>query len=272
VYSLCLRPWISLSVDEQWAEMLRRLHPLRMQRYLISDMNPWMLPVKILAEQVKAHRCQAADDNLFSLMGKNCGETLEFSFDYYRALRDQVQEYLFQSLYDSPMARFFFGEKSKESEVADQAAGSDSREREKARLRRLAEKGGFVEACVRIMTAMGGANRIIDVREFQVAERIVQGNKTLRALPQAEFKRIVREQARILAVVPQKAIRSLRVMSLSLQERLELLRIAETIARADRGFMENRGAKILASLKQVLHREGRASSQRAGKVLPHRSA
>lgn len=264
VYSCCLRPWIRLAASEPLAETIRLLHPLRMQRYLISDLNPWVLPVKMLAEQVRADRRRAEEDNPFAVMEKICAETLENSFNYFRDLRDQSQVYLFQSLYDNPLTAFFFGEQKKEDKGAEQVAESDSREgkREKEKLRKAAGEGGYVEACIRVMTAVAGVDRIIDVREFQAAEQIVQGDERLRALAPAEFKKIVREQARILAMAPRKAIGALGEMAISPRERLELLRIAETIARADEGVVENKEANILASLKQVLQNPGMGLSSR----------
>lgn len=241
-YSVFLRPWVRLAVSEPLAETIRLLHPLRMQRYLISDLNLWLLPVKLLAEQVKADRRQAVEDNPFAVMEKICIETMELGFDYFRDMRDRSQEYLFKSIYDNPLADFLFREKQDESRAAAQVAASDRKgqEREKARLRKAAGQGGFVEACIRVMTVVAGSDRIMDVREFQVAERIVQGNKKLRALTPAEFKKIVREQARIYDMVPQKAIGAIGEMALSAQERLDVLRIAETIAGADEGLIENR--------------------------------
>lgn len=254
MYSMFLRPWVRLAMNEPLAETIRLLHPLRMQRYLISDLNPWLLPFKLLAEPVKADRRPAAEDNPFAVMEKICIETMEISLDYLRDMRDRSQEYLFKSFYDNPLAGSLFGGRQDESRAAGQDAANDGKgqEKEKARLRKVAVHGGFVEACIRVMTAVAGADRIMDVREFQVAERIIQGNRKLRALTPAEFRKIVREQARIYDMVPQKAINALRTMTLSAQERVEILRIAETIAGADEGMTEGREAKILALLKKVL--------------------
>jgi tellurite resistance protein len=267
-YSMFLRPWIRLAMNEPLAETIRLLHPLRMQRYLVSDLNPWLLPVKLMAEQVKTDRRPAAEDNPFAVMEKICIESMEIGLDYFRELRDRSQEYLFKSLYDNPLAGILFGEKQDESRAVEQLAASDGkgREKEKAGLRKAAGQGGFVEACIRVMTAVAGSDRIMDVREFQVAERIVQSNKKLRALTPAEFKKIVREQARIYDMAPRKAINGLREMTLSARERLEIIRIAETIAGADEGPIESREVKILALLKKVIQPEESVMADPAEKV------
>jgi pimeloyl-ACP methyl ester carboxylesterase len=255
LYSTWLRPWVRLAVDEQLAETIRQLHPLRMQRYFISDMNIFLMPVKMLAQQVKMNRLPAADNNPFVAMEKCCTNAVEISLNLFRDLRDQSHELLFKSLYDNP----FFAPMFRETEPAEAETvaqetekNGEEWEREKNRLRQLAERGGFTEACIRIMIAVAGRDKIIDVRKFHVAEQIFQENDKLKILTPGEFKAIVREQADILAAVPQMAIKSLRLMPLSQQDRFELIYIAERIARSDGEVIEKKDQKTIASLRQVL--------------------
>jgi tellurite resistance protein len=269
MYSLFLRPWIRLTTNEPQADMIGRLHPLRMQRYLISDMNPLLVPVKMLAEQVKINRYPAAENNPFAAMEEICSKTLEFNFNLFRDFRDRTHEYLFKSLYDNPFTTSIFGDNKPESEAAVQVAEKNDgdRETEKIRLRILAEKGGFIEACIRVMSAIAGRDRIIDVREFQVVEQIIQSNKKLKVLTPGEFKMIALEQSNILAVVPQQAIRALRHMPLSQQERSELIRIAEMVAKADGKAIGKDEKKILTSLRQVLQKKDKVPIKPAKNAL-----
>lgn len=271
-YSLCLRPWLRLAMNDPLADLLRRLHPLRMQRYLLSDMNLSLMPVKMLAEPVKAQRRQAAADNPFVLLEKLCSDSLELSLNFFRDLRDQSQENYFKALYDNPFTAVFLrGEEEERQAAAPASSPGESRETEKERLRRLAEKGAFVEAAIRVMTAVAGRDRMMDVRSFQVAEKIIQGHDKLRSLTLGEFKLIAREQANLLAVVPQSAIRALARMSLSEEERREVLRIAEQVASADEQTMGAKERKMLASLQQVLRKEDILRGRRAGRFIRRES-
>jgi pimeloyl-ACP methyl ester carboxylesterase len=254
IYSIFLRPFIRLTVGEVQADMICQLHSLRMQRYLISDMNISLIPVKMLAEQVKVNRQPAADDNLFVALENFCSKALVANFDYFRDVRDQTQEFLFRSLYENPITTFFLGKMKKEDEGEEDIAAKDTgvREKEKIRLRQLAEKGGFAEACLRVMTAIVGRDRVVDVREFQAGEQIFRDYAKLKILTPGEFKVIAREQANILSVVPQQAIRALQKMRLSKPERLELVRIAETIARADGKAIGKKEEKFISTLRHVL--------------------
>lgn len=254
-YSTWLRPWVRLAVDEQLAETIRQLHPLRMQRYLVSDMNIFLMPVKMASRQVKKNRLPAADNNPFVAIEECCAKTLEISLNLFRDLRDQSHELLFKSLYDNPFSASMFRETKAagaDTVTQDTEKNGKEREREKNRLRRLAEKGGFIEACIRIMIAVAGRDKIIEVRKFHIAEKILQENDKLKILTSGEFKTIVREQADILTAVPQMAIKSLRFMPLSQQDRLELIHIAERIAQSDGEAIGKKAQKTIESLRQVL--------------------
>ncbi len=103
---------------------------------------------------------------------------------------------------------YFLTAMKPEKELAEQVGEEDGtkREKEKAQLRLLAEKGGFVAACIRVMIAVAGRDRIMDVREFQEAEGIIQTHEKLKVLTPGEFKMIAREQANLLAILPQQAL------------------------------------------------------------------
>ena len=51
-YRMLVSPWIRAAMNEPASEYLRQLHPLRMQRYMVSDANPLCWPLKWMAEQV----------------------------------------------------------------------------------------------------------------------------------------------------------------------------------------------------------------------------
>jgi len=253
VYSICHRPWIRLAVTEPVAELIRQLHPLRMQRYLVSDRNPWILPIKWSADHVRENRRIVAEDNPLVVMEELWSDSVKIGLDCYRGLMGIMQESLFKATYGNPLTAMIFGETGgeKDGERQREKLGHRELEREKTRLRKDAEKGGFVEAGVRVMTAVIGIDHIQDIREFRVAEKIIQGNARLNALSPKAFKRIAGEQARILLLVPQKALTGLGRMELSAADRQELMHIAEEMAGADE-VMEKSEKKILDSLKQIL--------------------
>src|SRR4030081_2973955 len=59
-YQKYLQPWIKGMAKPQVAEMMRNLHPLRLQYEAFSGQNPFMAMVKSLAEQVSEDRKQVS--------------------------------------------------------------------------------------------------------------------------------------------------------------------------------------------------------------------
>ena len=65
LYRTFLQPWVRAATTPRSADLLRRLHPARLQFELFSDRNPLLAPVAAMAEQVRANRRPAAADNPF---------------------------------------------------------------------------------------------------------------------------------------------------------------------------------------------------------------
>src|SRR5256884_2642570 len=64
-YQKFLQPWIKGMVRPQVAELMRNLHPLRLQYELFSSRNPLMPAVESLAEKVSEERKPVSKDNPF---------------------------------------------------------------------------------------------------------------------------------------------------------------------------------------------------------------
>jgi pimeloyl-ACP methyl ester carboxylesterase len=253
VYRTFISPWIRAAVNEQGSEVIRQLHPLRMQRYMISDNNPFCWPLKSMAKQVAAERKIVKEDNPFVQMEEIFSESLKSSLDFYRDMRDISQEMIFKSLYSSPWMNSLFGEKE---QPADKEVRSDQEQvqeanREKARLRKEAEKGGFVEGSLRVMLAIAGEGKSLDLREFKVAEDIIQGSRRLSKITPAQLERLVEEQTKILNCVPRKALTSLTQLLETAEDRKKVYAIAERMAGADTNCAANE-KNLLEVVRQIL--------------------
>ena len=47
LYDTFVSPWVRLWANDATAEALRMMHPLRLERFAISDMNPMMGPLQV---------------------------------------------------------------------------------------------------------------------------------------------------------------------------------------------------------------------------------
>ena len=235
LYRSYASPLIRGFVSEPFAEFLRQMHPLRVQRYTISDENPFLQPIKWMAETIRPERNTEPGSNFFGELENLFAESVKAGFDYFRDVRDYTQEQLFKSLYDTPVIQTIYGhieqslyeQRSDEIETKKVVVHSDSITLEES------ENDGFAEACVRVMVAVTGADGIIDLRELQMAEHIIHEQSRLRMIPPETYRKMVQKQVRILNKMPLKALTSLKNMLASDQERQIVYDIAEKIVRAD---------------------------------------
>ena len=78
------------AVERGRGAIARDLNPARMERWVFSDLNPWMWWVKAAAEAVRANRQPVAPDNPFVQAEKKVSEQIEEALDRYRDARDDL--------------------------------------------------------------------------------------------------------------------------------------------------------------------------------------
>ncbi|MFZ0614284.1 MAG: DUF3141 domain-containing protein [Desulfobacterales bacterium] len=249
MYRIFLSPWVKAAISEATAEMTRQLHPLRVERYMLSDLNPFMQPVKHLAELVKPCRRPVTAGNPFLALETVFSEGVQAGLNYYRDMRDLTQEFCFKSLYGSSWTRWVFGppEQAGRERAAAPKIDKKTRLRRNAWVRMAAVEGGFAEAMVRIFIAVAGADRVLDKRQFTVAEKIIQADSRLSKLAADHYKVMVKEQARVLELNEKLAIEGLARLLPTKKDRVEALSIARQIAGAD----EKSGKREQAMLDRI---------------------
>ncbi len=247
LYRNLVSPWVRAAVPHPVARLIRMLHPLRVQRYMVSDRNPACWPVKWAAGPVQSHRRPAAADNTFVALEHFFSESVKAGLNYFRDTRDLYQEWLFKSLYGNPWTQIGFGGGG--SPAQGDFSATDRKDAQK--LLQAAGEGGFVEACVRIMVAVAGANRALDIREFKVAEHIVQADRRLRAVKPEAYKAILKKQAGIVDADPDTAISTLGMLLKSTRDREQAYAIACQIAHAD-GMAGKREKARLSAIGKAL--------------------
>jgi pimeloyl-ACP methyl ester carboxylesterase/tellurite resistance protein len=248
-YRIWVRPWVRLLANPWLAEASRQMHPLRMQRYFWSDLNPWSWPVALGADQVRAQRKPVKTANSFAALETFMSQMTVAALDAYRDTRDLAQEWLFKTLYDHAWMKPWWSEAP---DPAQSSADWATRRRERAHARRLADQGGFAEAVVRITIAVTGVDRILDKRELTRARTIYQRHPRYQQLELAELRQMVNTQAHILAVDHQRALDGLAVMLPGRRERKEAFKIAEEIAVADKGVSADE-RQVLAAIRSRLN-------------------
>ena len=91
-----MQPFVQATSNEFSAKLSRQFHPLRWQRWAMSDLNPWMSWVGSAAEMVRAQRRPVDKDNMALKLEKAGSTVISASLDYYRAVkgvRDTTEMY-----------------------------------------------------------------------------------------------------------------------------------------------------------------------------------
>ena len=255
-YEAFIGPWVRMMVTEPLAQTLRELQPLRLQYRLLSDENPFMWPLQMLAPMVAKHRRPVADDNPFLTAEKHFSDNVVTVLDHYRDLRDRMQEMLFKAIY-GPKALGAFMYNEEDLEIAkfapivrskrEQAELDSAIERVKGRM----EEGGFAEGWARIVaTLMLGAGGINEL-ELETGRKVREQHPKLRQLSINERKRLLKEQSYMVQLDPDRAIESLANLLPTLEERREAWNMAKDIALGD-GVIDAKQQVVLDRLSQAL--------------------
>jgi hypothetical protein len=222
-------------------------------------MNPFMQPVKYLAETVKPYRQPLSAENPFLAMETIFSEVVQTGLNYYRDMRDLTQEFWFKSLYGAHWMNWLYSplEQGDREKSALKKIDIKTRRRRKAWVQMAAVEGGFVEAMVRIFIVVTGANRMLDKRQFAAAEKIIKAHSRLRRPSADHYKVMIKEQARVLELNEKLALEGLAVLLPTPEDRIEAFTIAKQIANADEKLdkheqtMLNRIGKILELEEQL---------------------
>ena len=253
MYRIFLSPWVRATISEATAEIIRQMHPLRIERYTFSDLNPYMQPVKLWAEAVKPFRQTVSKENPFLTMENVFSEVMQTGLNYYRDMRDLTQEFWFKSLYGKPWMKWICGplEQADQEKSAAKKIDKKTRQRRKAWVQMAAVEGGFPEAMVRIFIAVAGANRALDKRQFAAAEKIIRADSRLNKLAAEHYKVMIKEQARVLELNQKLALEGLARLLPTKKDRGEAFTMAKQVANADEK-LDKREQTMLDRISKIL--------------------
>ncbi|PKN70851.1 MAG: poly(3-hydroxyalkanoate) synthetase [Deltaproteobacteria bacterium HGW-Deltaproteobacteria-12] len=229
IYQVLVRPWVKLWTTELSAEIIRNLHPLRVQRYMYADINPLMRPLKNLASVTRAQRKPASPDNPLVAMEKDVSEYIENVLNIYRDYRDLSQEQLFRFIYSRDLIRTFFPPTKDEApRESDHYERADYDKRTQS-----LEEGGVAEGLIRVFMAVARTSRGIKRSHFDFAQEIAATHKVLGKIRPVQFKKILKEQAAILQADQDRAISALHILIKNKDDRMDALGIARRLCLVD---------------------------------------
>jgi hypothetical protein len=221
LYRWLVRPWVKAWVTEASAEALRQLHPLRVTRYGFSDLNPWMGPLKQLADTIKAQRRPVAPDNPFLAGQHLVSQAVSNSLNLFRDLRDRAIESCFYWVFDNYWIRSLSHVPSSDDPPGPDECGSNWQTQ--------IYIGGFAEAVVRIMAALTRASAGTHRRSLEAFSALVDQDDRLADLYGPLLSEMVKQQSCIVASAPEVALAGLNRLLPDPTDRRTALAIASAV-------------------------------------------
>lgn len=248
LYRQFLQPWVRALSTPESARLMRSMHPCRLGYRLLSDRNPLMAPLPVLADMVRRDRQPLSDNNIFRVLEDIFSGHVSRSLDAWRVLRDNTTERLFLDIYGQPLLQSAAGlHGTPEARPRQPGAEPERRrfiEHRQQELRARVAEGGSHEALMRAMIYVMGGAPATDGRNFrrlQASRAELEPNLRL-----ADFKDLMREQFFILKLDKQQAL-----------EAIPRLLEGQTAAEID---------AHIAHIEHVLAASGELSERAAGRL------
>jgi pimeloyl-ACP methyl ester carboxylesterase len=267
-YELFARPLVQAMSNEFTAELRRRFHPLRMQHWMLSDLNPWLGWVGPAAEFVRGHRQAVEPDHPLRQLEKTGSELLSASFDLYRGMRDAFTEASFFSVYanmyatvlqDRPRAELPAPVEPRELPFVQEVLASSA-------------EGGYPEAMARIGYLLMRKDEPLPLARLQTKDELARDYAAfLPQVPPDQFRRIRGEQEIIARYEPEQAIASLPQLLHDPADRTRLLTLLDKLMADPRVQAVQPSAQqqaMLARIRSVLAPVAERRTQAPAAVRP----
>ena len=213
LYRTFMQPMVRGLASSPAANLMRQMHPLRLQYELFSDANPFAAPLSELASRVRAERTQAKNDNPFVAMQEQASKQIVDALDHWRDLTEKLSERTFLAVFGSPALQSAVGiDPAAPRPVCKAAKNPLHHQLVQARIGELKARipaGGLREAVIRGLIYAGLSRRAIDERGFEMVQRLRSAHGDL---PLAEFKTLVREQFNMLLIDQDAALAAIPSM------------------------------------------------------------
>ena len=225
-YEMFVQPLVQALSNDFIARLSREFHPLRLQRWAISDMNPWLAWLAPAAELAKAQRQPLKADSPMRRTGRAASDLISASLDYQRGLRDAFTEAAFFLTYGHLFSLYLA-----DKQAPQVPAPGDPRELPfvKDALASV-DKGGYAEAFARVAFLMARKGDV-PLSRLETKQQMAKDYKEfLPPLPLDQWRRVRGEQEVIAQYEPEQAIATLPALLSQREDRERLLALLDRLA------------------------------------------
>ena len=257
-YELLVRPAVRNAMPEWLARLMREWHPLRAQRWMLSDRNPILAGVPAAAAMARAWRQPRAADNAGRRAEQLGSSVVSASLDLYRDLRDATCEAAFFQIYGNLMSL----------QMADQRAAIKRQTRFDPRalpaVRQVLDdidRGGLPEAVVRsglLVAKLGGGKRRL--AQVESVRALLEPTGVLEGLSEDDLRRVLHDETIVVEFEPTLAKRTLPRLLATLAERRKLNRLFDALAIDP--HLNDRQRALVAELQKLVPVRGALAAPR----------
>jgi pimeloyl-ACP methyl ester carboxylesterase len=264
LYRAFAQPVVRALMNPALADVMRHLHPLRLQYEMFSNANPLMAPVSAWAEQVRDQRKPASADNPFIAMQENISRQIVAGLDAWRAAAEDFSERMFTAVYGSKPFQAAMGINPANDEPLRRAPKSalhrELINKRIAELKSHIAAGGLREAVIRALLFGGMGRAAVDERGFEALRRI---RERYTDITLTEFKAIVREQFYMLLLDTEGALSAIPSMLPPEPEtRQKALELINQVLSA-RGELSDDDRERLQRIRRIFGKEDRLTVVRS---------
>jgi len=214
-YKNYCRPFVQAMVSKPAAEMSGAMSETRMQRLMASDVNPFASMVKHWAELARANRKPVSKDNTFAALERRNSEQIVHALNAYRDSRDNAIVKWVENFY-GPFGLGAVFPPDAPAEVGARARASADVEQARQEIAPMIAAGGFPEALARIVVGTIAARGAVERRSGHIGKLVRSYVKehrddvgSLIGAEPIDWPAVIKAQARIVMLEPQKAIEAI---------------------------------------------------------------
>ena len=252
-YELFARPLVQATSSEWAAKLGRDFHPLRFQRWAISDRNPWLWWLGPAAAAVKARRQEGGNDGPGHRIERAMAEATSAALDYYRDLRDAMSEAAFFLTYGN-LFSIYLADKPREAGGKPAEVPADARELPyvKEALASI-EEGGYAEALARMGALLGRDAEAIPLGRLELRRDLLADYaEFLPPIPREQMRRIRGEQDIIVRYEPERALHTLSKLLADPADRERAVTLLARLLADPRVVKQKWGDATLARVEEIL--------------------
>ncbi|KGP63934.1 hypothetical protein EP47_08475 [Legionella norrlandica] len=228
-YDLFMGPIIRNLSNEFTAEFIRKLHPLRQNQYLLSDLNPFLYPVSWVSPLIRQNRIKISENNPFLVQQFYFSQFINSLWDFVSTSRDSYAEFMFYAIYGYLQVLAPFDPRK---DMIVHYSEKDYNQKVTQSIIAHISDGGIADAILRILLLLVKTQGYIIGANLPNVIQKLRECEALKHLDRNGFKQIIHTQTILIEYDPELAFNTLPHLLKSQEECSIVIRTIEDISKS----------------------------------------